>query len=86
VDDPILAEALTFILTRMERIKADAADASNIAFATRCALSAALKESNPELEKRFQFWIEHFQPLASKPYVDDQIQAMLHQLSSLLPK
>jgi hypothetical protein len=86
MDNETLLEALTLIFTRIETMKANAEDASNIAYATRAALSAALKEQDPELEKRFQHWIDYYQPFVSRHVADDQIQAMLRRLSSLPPK
>ena len=85
MNDP-LGPILTAILNKLEKIRADAEDASNQAFATRSALSAALKESNPELEKRFQHWIDHFQPVASYHAADREVAEIRRQLAELLPK
>jgi hypothetical protein len=86
MDDQTLAKILTAVLNKVEKIRADAEDASNHAFATRSALSAALKESNPELEKKFQGWIDHFQPVASHHGVDPEVAEIRRQLAQLLPK
>lgn len=86
MDDQTLAKTLTIVLTRIQTIQANSEDAANIAFATRAALSATLKELNPELQVKFQGWIEQFQPHVSRHSVDDELQEILRQLAPLLPR
>lgn len=77
---------MSLILDRIEEIQRDAEDASQQAFATRSALSAALKEHNPDLEQRFQFWWDHYKPHASRHGADPKLQEILDLLPAFPPK
>lgn len=79
-------ERLHLILDRIETIHRNTEDAANIAFATRSALSATLKESNPELERKFQDWIDRYRPIASRHGVDAELQEIRRQLAQLPPR
>lgn len=86
MDGQTLSQALSLILDRIEEIQRDAEDASQRAFATRSALSAALKEHNPDLEQRFQFWWDHYKPHTSRHGADSKLQEIRDLLAPFLPK
>ncbi len=84
--DQAIGNALLLILDRIEAVQGEAESATKIAMATRSALSASLKESNPELEAKFQGWLDRFQSIVETRGADRELDEIRKQLSPLLPK